>query len=264
VIAIADGIEISYDDVGSGLPVVFLHGFPHNRELWAPQRAALMGQARCITPDLRGFGESTVGPPFSMDRYADDVAALLDVLHVPRAVICGLSMGGYVAFAIWRRHRERVRALVLCDTKAGADSEEGREKRREMIRLAEQRGSGAVAAALLPGMVGKTTREKRPEIAESVHGMMEAAPVAGIIGALEALMNRPDSTPTLATIDVPTLIVVGDEDALTPPSEARALRAGIRGSVLQEIAGAGHVSNLERPAAVNHVLGEFLATLTLM
>jgi pimeloyl-ACP methyl ester carboxylesterase len=262
VIALCDGIEIGYDDTGSGAPVVFLHGFPHNRELWAPQRAALMGQARCIIPDLRGFGESSAVAPYSMDRYADDVAALLDALRLPRAVVCGLSMGGYVAFALWRRHPERIRALILCDTKAGADGEEAREKRRDMIRLAEQRGSGAVADALLPGMVGKTTREKRPEVAEAVHGLLESAPIAGIVGALGALMERPDSTPTLPTIDVPTLIVVGDEDVLTPPSEARALHAGIRGSTLEEIAGAGHVSNLERPAAVNHVISEFLVQLS--
>jgi pimeloyl-ACP methyl ester carboxylesterase len=260
------GIEIGYDDVGSGLPVVFLHGFPHNRSLWTPQRLALHERARCIIPDLRGFGESSPSPDGadapSMDRYADDVAALLDVLRIPRAVICGLSMGGYVAFAFWRRHRDRVRALALLDTRAGADTDEARAKRRDMIALAHAKGSGAIADAMITGMVGKSTREKSPETVDAVHRMLESAPVDGIVGALDALMTRPDSTPTLATIDVPTLIVVGDEDVLTPPSEARALHAGIRGSHLEIIAGAGHVANLERPATVNHFLTEFLASLT--
>lgn len=265
MIAICGDAEIGYEDMGSGTPVVFIHGFPHNRELWVPQRVALMAQARCITPDLRGFGESRGrgSKPATMDLYADDVAALLDVLHIPRAVVCGLSMGGYVAFSLWRRHRERIRGLVLMDTRAGNDSEEGKAKRLEMIAMARERGSSAVADAMLPGMVGKSTREKCPEIVDSVHRMLESAPVEGITQALAAMREREDSTATLSTIDVPTLIIVGEEDVLTPPRESRVLHEGIRGSTLQEISGAGHVSNLERPAAVNHVLSEYLAALTL-
>ncbi len=257
------GIEIGYDDVGSGLPVVFVHGFPHNRTLWSPQVNALVDRARCIAPDLRGFGETTAAAPFTMDQYADDIAALMDVERVDRAVVAGLSMGGYVAFAFWRRHRERVRALVLSDTRAGADSEEGRRKRQEMIALARERGSGAVADSMIGGMVGKSTRDKSPEIGDAAHSMMASAPVDGVVGALQAMMERPDSTPTLATIDVPTLVVVGEEDTLIPVSESRALNAAIRGSRLEVIAGAGHVSNMERPAAFNHVLSEFLGVLEL-
>lgn len=263
MIALGTGIEIAYDDTGKGTPVVFLHGFPHNRELWAPQLSALDEHARCIAPDLRGFGESGAGEgePFSMDRYADDVADLLHVLRIPKAVICGLSMGGYVAFAFVRRHRDRLRGLVLVDTKAGADSEEAREKRRAMIDLARQKGSDAVADSMIGGMVGKSTREKNPEIVDAVHRLLASAPVEGIVGALQAMMDRPDSTDTLATIDVPTLIVVGEEDILTPPKEARAMHEAIRGSTLQEIAGAGHVSNLERPATFNRLMTEYLVRL---
>lgn len=263
MIAYCGGIEIGYDDVGSGDAVVFLHGFPHHRALWAPQVGALLDRARCIAPDLRGFGESSVVAPYSIDQYADDLAALLDSLRIERAVVCGLSMGGYVALAFWRRHRPRIRALVLMDTRAGSDSAEGREKRDQMIALARSRGSQAVADAMIAGMVGKRTREKCPEVVDDVHRMLESAPVDGIVGALESLRDRPDSTSTLATIDVPTLIVVGEDDVLTPPSEAMLLHAGIRGSTLEVITGAGHVSNVERPAAVNHVLTEFLAKLTL-
>jgi 3-oxoadipate enol-lactonase len=271
MIALCGDLEIGYDDVGTGLPLVLLHGFPHDRTLWAPQTSALLEHSRCIAPDLRGFGETTLaearagqesaGSSVTMERYADDVAVLLDALEIDRAVIGGLSMGGYVAFAFWRRHRARVRALLLADTRPGADSEETRAKRRELIALALARGSGAVADAQITGMVGRSTREKHPEIVEAVHRMLERASVEGIVTALEAMLGRPDSTSTLASIDVPTLIVVGEEDVLTPPREARAMHAAIAGSRLEILAGAGHVSNFERPAAFNHVLGEFLAAL---
>ena len=262
MIALPRGVDIAYDDVGTGLPVLFIHGFPHDRTLWAPQLGGLLDRARCIAPDLRGFGDSEARGPYTMDAYAGDVIAVLDALQIERAVIAGLSMGGYVAFAVWRRHRERVRALILADTRAGADSDEARAKRRDMIALVRARGSGAVADAQIAGMVGRTTREKHPDIADAVHRMLTMAPVEGVVGALEAMMSRPDSTPTLATIDVPTLIVVGEEDVLTPPKEARAMHERIAGSRLEILTGAGHVSNVERPAAFNHVVSEFLGVLT--
>ena len=261
MIALGDGVEIGYDDVGTGIPVAFIHGFPHNRALWAPQLGALVDRARCIAPDLRGFGESSKHGPFTIDQFADDVAMLLRNLGVERAVVAGISMGGYVAFALWRRHRSLVRALVLADTRAGADSDEARAKRIALIDVARTRGSGAVADNQITGMVGKTTRAKRPALIDEVHRMLESAGVDGIVGALEAMMGRIDSTTTLATIDVPTLVVVGAEDVLTPVSEAELLREAIRGSKLEVIEHAGHVSNFERPAAFNHVLSEFLAAL---
>ena len=263
MIAWISGRSVGYDDVGSGDPIVFVHGFPHRRSLWAPQVGALVDRARCITVDLRGFGESAAGGTVTMDAYADDVVRLLDQRKVERSVICGLSMGGYVAFAIWRRHPDRVRGMVLMDTKAGADNPEAIARRKDMITLARERGSAAVADAMIAGMVGKSTREKCPEVVDAVHRMLESAPVDGIIGALEAMMTRPDSTPTLATIDVPTLILVGDEDALTPPKESQIMHEAIRGSRLEVIPSAGHVSNLERPATVNHVLSEFLSSILL-
>lgn len=262
MLALAGEITIGYDDDGKGLPVTFLHGFPHNRSLWAPQLGGLAAPCRAIALDLRGFGESTVAPPYSMDRYADDVALLLGSLAVPASVVVGLSMGGYVALALWRRHPELVRALVLADTRAGADDDQGRANRRALVDLAHEKGAGAVADRMIAGMVGKTTREKNPDLVEAMHRMMSLASADGVAGALEAMSARPDSTPTLATIGVPTLVVVGEEDALTPVKEARALHAGIAGSRLEVIAGAGHVSNLERPAAFNHVLSEFLTSLT--
>ena len=258
MIATVNGLQLSYDDIGTDLPIVLLHAFPLDRSMWAPQLGALVRQGRCIAPDLRGFGASTTAPPYSMDQYADDVAALLDAVGARPGVIVGLSMGGYIAFAFWRRHRAMVRALVLADTRAGADSDEGREKRRRLIEVAHSRGSTTVAEMQIGSMVGETTRQRRPDVVETVRAMMAAAPVEGIVGALEAMMTRPDSTPALATIDVPTLIVVGEEDTLTPSTEAQAMHEQIRGSRLEIIPQAGHISNLERPSAFNHLMSEFV------
>jgi len=262
VITFRNGRALGFDDVGKGIPVLFLHGFPHDRSLWSPQLGALAAPARTVCMDLRGFGESAAGAGAGVDGYADDAAALLDGLGIDRAVITGLSMGGYATFAFWRRHRDRVRALVLCDTRATADTDASRIARREMQALAEERGSMAVANQMIAGMVGKTTREKNPELVDALHRMMSLAPVRGVVDALDALMTRPDSTETLATIDVPTLIIVGEEDVLTPVKDARAMHLAIAGSRLEVIAGAGHVSNAERPATFNHVLSEFLVSLT--
>lgn len=262
MIAVVDAVEMGYDDVGTGLPVLFAHAFPLNRTMWAPNVSALVERCRCVAPDLRGFGETTVAPPYSMDEYADNCAELLDVLRIDKVVLVGCSMGGYVSFAFWRRHRARVRALVLADTRAGADTAENVTRRRQLIELARTEGSTAVANAQIATLVGKSTRERQPDTFDAVHRMMAQAPTEGIIGALEAMMGRPDSTATLATIDVPTLIVVGEEDTLTPVKESRAMHERIAGSTLEVIAHAGHLSSLEKPAAFNHVLTEFLVALT--
>jgi pimeloyl-ACP methyl ester carboxylesterase len=258
VIIQLNGISVSYDDIGTGIPIVFLHAFPLDRSMWAPQLGALVRQGRCIAADQRGFGETTPAAPYSMDQYADDTAAMLDALDVGPAILVGLSMGGYVAFAFWRRHRARVRGLVLADTRAGADSDEGREKRRRMIEVARSRGAATVAEMQVASMVGETTRARRPEVVATIRAMMAAAPVDGIVGALEAMMARPDSTATLATIDVPTLILVGAEDTLTPPAEGQAMHQQIRGSRLEILDQSGHICNLEQPAAFSHLVSEFV------
>ncbi len=258
----AGSIEIAYDEVGQGTPAVLLHGFPLDRRMWAPQLRGLVGCARCIAPDLRGFGDTTAAPPYSMDRYADDVAALLDTLHIDAAVIAGLSMGGYVALAFWRRHRERVAALVLADTRAEEDDDADRARRLEMRDVARRRGGGAVGDLVLRRLVGATTRAKQPEVMAEVRAILGSAPTEGVTGALEAMMARPDSTPALATIDVPTLVVVGAEDEITARPCAERLHRAIPGSRLEQIPAAGHLSNLERPAAFNRVLSELLASVT--
>jgi 3-oxoadipate enol-lactonase len=265
VIAELSSARIAYDDVGSGSPIVFIHGFPHDRTLWSRQIDALSLHVRCVAPDLRGFGESSQGGPFSIDQYADDIAELLSYLDIERATICGLSMGGYVAMSMWRRHRDRVLALALCDTKGGADSEEGRKKRNDLIALAEREGSVAVAANQITGMLGKTTREKRPDVVATTKAMMERTSVAGLVGAISSMRDRPDSLATLATVAVPTLVVVGDEDVLTPMSEAQAIMAALSpkaNAKLEVIEGSGHATCVERPAAVTHVLADFLTSLS--
>jgi 3-oxoadipate enol-lactonase len=262
LIAVVDSLDIGYDDVGSGMPLLFVHAFPLNRTMWAPQVSALVERCRCVAADYRGFGESTRQGPFTVEQYADDLAGLLDHLHIDKVVFVGCSLGGYVALAFWNRHRDRVRALVLADTRSTADTPEAIAKRRQTIDRVTTEGSTAIANAQIASLVGATTREKQPDTYDAVHRMMAQAPVDGIVGALEAMMKRPDSTPLLSGIDVPTLIIVGDEDTLTPPDAAQAMHERIPGSRLEIIAQAGHLSNLERPAAFNHVLAEFLVALT--
>jgi 3-oxoadipate enol-lactonase len=262
LIAVVDSLDIGYDDVGSGMPLLFVHAFPLNRTMWAPQVSALVERCRCVAADLRGFGESSVVPPYSMDQYADDLAHLLDQLRIDKVVLVGCSMGGYVSFAFWRRHRNRVRALVLADTRAGADTEETMVKRRKLIEVARAEGPTGVANAQIPSLIGKTTRERHPDTFDAVHRMIAQAPTEGIVGAIEAMMARPDSAATLATIDVPTLIVVGEEDVPTPVAESRAMHEKIVGSRLEVVAQTGHLCNIERPAAFNHLLTEFLGALT--
>jgi pimeloyl-ACP methyl ester carboxylesterase len=259
-------VWVAYDEAGGASEdvVLFLHGFPHSRAFWAPQLAALPALApgwRLVAPDLRGFGESDVVGPWHVDHWAADVAALLDHLDVERAVVVGLSMGGYVALAFWQYHAPRLRALVLADTRAGDDTPAVRERRHELIALARREGSEAVAESQLAGALGATSREERPELVEGLRALMAAAPVDGVVGALEAMLIRPDRMDLLGNIDVPTLVIGGTEDAITRAGEVRALAEGIPGARLGMIERAGHVSSWERPDAFNRLLADFLASL---
>jgi pimeloyl-ACP methyl ester carboxylesterase len=256
-----DGLEIAYDEAGSGAPLLFVHGWPHNRSLWAGQMSGLPTQARCIAPDLRGFGGSSETEPYSMEQYADDLAALLDSLGIDRAVVCGLSMGGYVALAMLRRHPARVRGLILASTRAAADTPEGREKRARLIEFIERRGMDALADTQLRSMVGATTFERKGGARESLRQMMAAASPSGAIGAQRAMMARSDSTDLVAALDVPALVVAGSDDVITSPDEMRTMAARMPHARFELIAGAGHVCAYERPGAFNHVVGELLSGL---
>ena len=255
------GIELAYDDVGTGPPLLFIHGWPHNRTLWAAQLSGLLTHARCLAPDLRGFGGSSVVSPYSIDRYADDLAEFIGVLGVDRVVVCGVSMGGYVALSMLRRHASLLRALILTSTRATADSAEARGKRMRLIAFVREHGVDALAGRQLKAMVGETTFSTRPDVREALRLMMAGAPLEGVVGALEAMAARADSTKLARGISIPTLVVSGSEDTFTPPNELRALADAIPGARLEVIQGAGHVCCYERPAAYNHVVGEFLASL---
>lgn len=255
--------ELGYDEAGSGLPLLLVHGWPHDRTMWRGQLTGLAPFARVIAPDLRGVGGSTVRGPYAIDQYADDLVAFLDVLGVARAVVCGLSMGGYIAFSMLRRHRDRIRGLILADTRATADTDEMRANRAKLIEVIESQGMTALAARQLASTLGRSTIERQPELGETVRHMMASVPAEGAIGALRAMSERPDSTPLLATIDVPTLVVGGAEDAVTPPEVLRAMAAEIPGSRVEILEQGGHLCPLERPAAFNHVVSEFLGALLL-
>lgn len=255
------GLQLAYDEAGSGTPLLLVHGWPHDRTMWAGQVAGLATYARVIAPDLRGVGESTVTGPYTIDQYADDLVAFLDSLGIASAVVCGLSMGGYIAFSMLRRHRDRIRALVLADTRATADTDEMRANRARLIDLIERDGTAALAARQIEPMLGRSTRERQPLLVETVRRMMASVSPEGAIGALRAMAARPDSTPLLQTIDMPTLVVGGAEDGITPPEVLRSMADSIPKSRIEILEQGGHLCPLERPAAFNHVVSEFLGTL---
>jgi len=257
------GFEMAYDDTGgNGIPLLLIHGFPLDRTYWATQVKALVDVARVIAPDLRGFGESTMsGDAVSIDTYADDLRALLDGLGIKHAVVAGLSMGGYIAFAFYRKNPERVRGLILANTKAGADSSEGKKGRDDNAMLAREKGVAAVAEKMFPKMLTPKTATEQPDLAANINAMMTRQSVAGVVGALGAMRDRPDSTPTLAEISVPTLVITGSEDNLIPPKESELMRDGIRGARLVVIPGAAHLSNIERAVEFNQEVREFLKSM---
>jgi 3-oxoadipate enol-lactonase len=258
--ATVNGIRLAYRERGRGHDVVLLliHGFPLDSRLWEAQVAGLSSRVRVIAPDLRGSGRSDAPPgPYSMDQYTGDLLGLLDVLAVRRAVVAGLSMGGYIALNLWRRHPERIQALVLADTRAEPDSPQARANRDAAAARVREIGPAAFAAEMLPRIMAPVNLED-PRISGRALRMMAAQPADGIVGALGALRDRPDSTALLPGISVPALVIVGREDSLTPPADARAMAGAMSRARLVEVPHAGHLSPLENPRAVNAALREFL------
>ena len=257
------GGELSYDVRGAGAPVLLLHAFPLGMAMWEPQVRALAERHRVVRFDARGFGGSPPGDGLlSMERIAEDAVALLDHLGLSPAAVCGLSMGGYAAFALWRRHPDRVRALVLADTRAGADSEEAKKGRADLAEKVRRQGPEAAAEAFLPKLLGETTRRERPELVARVREMILANAARGIGDALAGLAARADSTDLLRGIRVPTLFVVGEEDGVSPPAEMEAMHKQVAGSRLVTLPRVGHLSNLEDPSGFNAALSEFLSPRT--
>jgi pimeloyl-ACP methyl ester carboxylesterase len=256
------GSPLAYDVRGEGPAVLFLHAFPLGLVMWDGEARALEATHQVVRFDCRGFGGSPPGDGLlTMERIADDAAALLDHLGIGRATVCGLSMGGYAAFAMVRRHADRLRALVLADTRPGADSAEGRQARASLAEKVRQEGASAAAEAFVPKLLGETTHREHPEVVARVRDIVMGTSPRGIADALAGLAARADSTPTLREVRVPTLIVCGAEDTLTPVSESRAMNEAIPASRLEVLPGAGHLANLEAPAAFQGALLGFLGGL---
>jgi 3-oxoadipate enol-lactonase len=247
--------SMAYETVGSGQPVVLLHAFPFDSRMWRDTAAALAKRVQIITPDLRGFGQSDLGDGgFSIADLADDVAALLDNLSIPTATVGGMSMGGYVALAFAARHGSRLRSLILADTKAAADTPEARQGRENAIDLVQTQGVGAMLDRQIPRLLSANANDS---VRAQVRRLGEQSP-ATVIAGIRALRDRPDRTPELASIKVPTLLVVGTEDVLSPPAEARDVASRIAQARVVTIPGAGHLSCLENPEAFAAALMGFL------
>lgn len=243
--------------------LVLLHAFPLGARMWEPQYALADCGWRIVMPQFRGFDctRSDVPEAASLEDYAQDVADLLETLAVKRAVIGGLSMGGYVALELFRRVPHVFSGLVLADTRAEADAPEARTNRVRMIALAADHGPSAIADEMVPTLLGPTTRTSAPAIEDRVRALILANHPSAIQAALRAMMSRPDSTPLLPSIDVPTLIIVGEDDALTPPPMSATMAEAIPKAELVYLPAAGHLSSLEQPQPFNAALASFLARL---
>ncbi|MEX2560555.1 MAG: alpha/beta fold hydrolase [Pirellulales bacterium] len=264
----AAGTELAVFDRGSGPVLLFVHGFPLDHTMWAPQLEAFTPTHRVLAPDLRGFGASGLlpeaaggdGAKLTMEGLADDLALLLDALGVREPVtLCGLSMGGYIAWEFVRKHRGRLARLVLCDTRAAADSQEVAEGRHKTARRVLAEGSQVVADAMLPKLFSNKTLADQPRLVEQIRQVMLRTNPQTIAAALLGMAERPDSTSLLSAIDLPTLLIVGAEDAITPAGEMRAMAHLIPAAHLVVIDEAGHLAPLENPSAVNSALEQFLA-----
>lgn len=259
VCQLPSGLTIGYDEAGQGAPLVLLHAFPLDRAMWQPQLAALSEVAHVYAPDLPGFGESAPAP-FTIDGVADVVAEFMVAQGIVKATVCGLSMGGYVALALARRHPDKLTSLVLADTRAGIDDSTAKANRDKSIALVNEKGSAALFEGMLPKVVAEATRTEKPDLAARLKEIAGRQPAASVAAALVALRDRPDANPGLKAISAPTLVIVGEFDNVTPPLSSANLSAQIRGSQLVHIPGAGHLSNVENPdaftAAVRGFLGE--------
>jgi 3-oxoadipate enol-lactonase len=255
--------RMEYEDQGLGLPLLLIHGFPLDHTLWNPQVKELQKAARLLAPDLRGFGGSDpVLGTYTMDLLAKDCYDFLNNIGVKQPVIVGgLSMGGYVTFAFYRKYPERVLGLFLAATRAAPDSAEARAMRTKNVALAMECGSPAIAELMLPKLLSPITYTQKPHLVTAIREVMEGASVEGIVGALLGMRDRPDSTPILAQIDKPTLIIHGANDQLIPLKEAQAMQAAIRSSRLEVLPEAGHLLTLEQPQLFNKALQDFITSI---
>lgn len=254
-------IELATLDRGSGPPVLLVHGFPLDHTMWDAQVEALSEQYRVIAPDLRGFGRSELTEEqVTMEQFADDLAGLLDRLEVAGPVVfCGLSMGGYIAWEFWRKYTDRLRGLVLCDTRAAADAPQAAAARLDTAERVLREGTATLAEGMIPKLFAPGTRKTNPRLVESIRRVMLSADPKAVAAAARGMAQRRDFTSTLSQIACPTLVLVGELDAISTPEEMRSIADAIPGSRLVEIAGAGHMSPLERANDVSAALLDFLS-----
>jgi 3-oxoadipate enol-lactonase len=251
--------EIAYWALGDGAPIVLLHPFPANHEFWQPVAQTLATRYRVILPDLRGHGESEIGEgPATMEKHAADIARVMDDADIGRAPLIGVSIGGYALFEFWRKNRGRIAALGLCNTKAPSDNAEARAVRLQAANDVLERGTEPFFDSMIPRLLGRTTRETRPDLVEGALRMMRQMSPADVAQVQRGMAERPDSVDTLKTINVPTLLVTGDEDVLTGVNEAELMRQHIAGSQLKVIPKAGHYSPWERSDSAAILLRQFL------
>ncbi len=258
--ATINGVTITYNDRGKGDAVLFVHGFPLNKSMWKAQLTSLSQHYRCIAPDLRGHGASQDIPgTYTMDLLADDLKGLLNHLRLRQVTLVGFSMGGYAAFAFYRKYPDSVRSLVLADTRPQPDSSEAKQGREATAQTVLREGTAGTAKALTPRMLAPASQQN-PALVQSVQAMMTSTPVNGWVGDLRGLAARPDSMDTLAKITCPTLILVGDQDGVTPPPESHLMAERIKRAKLVTIPQAGHLSPLEQPRVFNQALRQFLGS----
>jgi pimeloyl-ACP methyl ester carboxylesterase len=251
--------EIFYEVRGSGPDLVLLHPFPAHHGVWTPVAEMLSTRYRVITPDLRGLGKSMPSEgPATMEKHVGDLLRVLEDAGVEKATFGGNSIGGYILFEFWRQFRERVKGLILVDTKASADADEARKARLAAAEDVIKRGTEPFIDMQLPKLLGENTHRNRPDLVQEAKRMMMQASAAGIAAVQQGMAERPDSMPTLSTIDVPTLVVVGEDDTLTPGAEMEKIHKGIRGSTMRYVSKAGHYAPFEQPEQVHRLMREFL------
>jgi len=253
-------IRLNVVERGQGKPLLLVHGYPLDHSMWRGQLDGLANRCRVIIPDLRGFGASDVTPgTVTMEQMADDLAGLLDVLKISQPTLfCGLSMGGYVAWQFALKHRARLAALILCDTRAAADTPEAAAGRRKTAERVLAEGTAVAAEALLPKLFGPATFAQQPQIVEATRQVILRTRPEGVAAALRGMAERPDVTPRLSEIDVPALVLCGEHDGISPPDEMRQFAARMPQARFVEMPNAGHMAPLEQPMAVNTAIREFL------
>jgi pimeloyl-ACP methyl ester carboxylesterase len=257
----SDDAELYYEVMGDGPPVFLLHPFPANHALMVPVADLLAARYRVILPDLRGHGDSTPGQGIAtMEKHAEDLLRLCEAEHISRAVFVGVSIGGYILFDFWRRYRERVAGLVFCNTKASQDSDQARQDRLKSAEEVQQHGPVDFLDANAGKLLGQSTRTNRPDIQAAARKIMGKSTVPGIVAVQQGMAARPDSLPTLATIDVPTLVIAGDED-IVPLEELQAIHRGIAGSKMVVVPKAGHYAVFEKPEEAGRAIRSFLDSL---